>query len=147
MSLTLVDTFVPGRPKTKGSLSATGPKCKCTPDCKGYLKTTMRESVLGSKSWLALVAKQCSQAYRPIGAPAHDGPVTVTLMFALPVKDTTVGRPGDVDKLARNVLDALTRAQVYVDDVQVVTLLAMKVPVDESSPQGVRIRVTHADAG
>lgn len=139
--ITLVDTFVPGRPKTKGSLSATGPKCKCTPDCKGYLKTTMHESVVGSKRWLALVAKQCAQAYRPIGAPPHAGPVMVSLLFSLPVVNVVAGRPGDVDKLARNVLDALTRAQVYVDDVQVVTLLAQKTATAEDMPQGVQIRV------
>jgi Holliday junction resolvase RusA-like endonuclease len=73
------------------------------------------------------------------------GPVEVALVFALPVKDVTAVRSGDVDKLARNVLDALTRAKVYEDDVLVVRLLAEKLSAGERGP-GVFIQVRTYDA-
>ena len=52
---------------------------------------------------------------------------------------------GDLDKLYRNVLDALTDAGVYEDDVQVVRLSGSKVNVegfgDGDDQPGVRVRV------
>lgn len=80
------------------------------------------------------------------------GPVTVRLVFALPrparaPKNRRVwpsGRVGDVDKLARSVLDSLTDAGVWLDDAQVVDLHVVK---DYPGPEigqtvpGVRIDV------
>lgn len=62
------------------------------------------------------------------------GPVAVRLVFALPrpasaPKNRRVwpsGRVGDVDKLARSVLDSLTDAGVWHDDAQVVELHVVK---------------------
>jgi hypothetical protein len=51
---------------------------------------------------------------------------------------------GDLDKLVRNVLDALTDAQVYRDDVQVVSVTADKLIASEQYPQGVLVRVERA---
>lgn len=62
------------------------------------------------------------------------GPLAVRLVFALPrpasaPKTRRVwpsGRVGDVDKLARSVLDSLTDAGVWHDDAQVVDLQVVK---------------------
>lgn len=62
------------------------------------------------------------------------GPLAVRLVFALPrpasaPKTRRVwpsGRVGDVDKLARSVLDSLTDAGVWHDDAQVVDLHVVK---------------------
>jgi len=62
------------------------------------------------------------------------GPLAVRLVFALPrpasaPKTRRVwpsGRVGDVDKLARSVLDSLTDAGVWLDDAQVVDLHVVK---------------------
>lgn len=62
------------------------------------------------------------------------GPLAVRLVFALPRPSSAPktrrtwpsGRVGDVDKLARSVLDALSDAGVWLDDAQVVELTAVK---------------------
>lgn len=62
------------------------------------------------------------------------GPVAVRLVFALPRPASAPktrrtwpsGRVGDVDKLARAVLDAMTDAGVWHDDAQVVDLHVVK---------------------
>lgn len=48
----------------------------------------------------------------------------------------------DVDKLSRNVLDALTKAGVYEDDCQVNHLVALKEYEHGSVREGVRIKIT-----
>ena len=47
----------------------------------------------------------------------------------------------DTDKLARAVHDALTNADLYVDDSRVVGFMARKYYSDDEHPPGVRIRV------
>ena len=111
----VLEVFVPGHPKTKGSLEKQGGR--------------MVESVAGSKTWRRLVAQRARDVAG--GAAPIVGPVAVRLAFYLPVIDVWVGRPGDIDKLARNVLDALGStdpgdAAVYGDDAQVVRLIAEK---------------------
>jgi Holliday junction resolvase RusA-like endonuclease len=64
----------------------------------------------------------------------------VAASFALPVEDATATRAGDVDKLGRNLLDALQDAGAYRDDVQVTRLLLDKTPAGERGP-GVALRV------
>lgn len=70
-------------------------------------------------------------AFAPLRVP---GPLSVRLVFALPrpasaPKTRRVwpsGKVGDVDKLARTVLDALSDAGVWLDDAQVVDLHVVK---------------------
>lgn len=115
----------------------------------------LSEAVEGSMRWRQIVAYAVA-----VGAIGREdlpfaGPVRVDLDFYLPV-DPLGARAGDVDKLARNVLDALSacgsagssaceqgcrkHAGVYRDDSQVVALSVSKYgPRVEG--QGVRIRV------
>jgi len=106
-----------------GPDSGKTPKAVMTDSDKEPLKA-FREAVRGS----AIDAM-------PEGFEPFTGPLTVVLAFALhkpkyaergprqwPIKKTA----GDIDKLARAVLDALTDAAVFGDDGQVVRLIVEK---------------------
>ncbi len=77
-----------------------------------------------SKRWrhLVRVTVEADHLAR-VGAPGtpYGGPVAVRCVFV------RADGKGDVDKLARNVLDALTDSRVIVDDVQVVRLVCDRV--------------------
>lgn len=121
----VLSCWVPGRPKTKGSLAVVNGR-------QGVASDTP-----ASKRWRQLMAYAVAgQIKAPI-----EGPVTVIAVFHLPVRDVAAGRVGDLDKLARNLLDALTDAGVYGDDVQVTRLLASKAEADEERGPGVDLRV------
>jgi Holliday junction resolvase RusA-like endonuclease len=111
VSEVLVAVWVPGVPRTKGSLDA---RMQDTPQ---------------SKRWRQLVAAEIERDMRvryadgrplPVGL-RYQGPVAVRCVF---VRADGIG---DVDKLARNVLDALTDSRVIADDVQVVELRCTRV--------------------
>ncbi len=129
MSATIEDVIVlavhvPGRPRTKGSMRIVNSRTK-----------VLEESVAGSVRWRQLVAYQVERERRS-GWP-YSGPVGVELSFGLPVDPIEV-QAGDIDKLTRNILDALSycsdrcsrpcrnHAGVYVDDVQVCSLVVTK---------------------
>jgi hypothetical protein len=140
----VLNFWVPGPPKTKGSLTARAPRCHCCPACKGYVGQPQLRDSAGSGRWRKLVAYQAGRTMEseyPGGssyAPAWPlaGAVAVDLTFGLS-GDVLASGAGDLDKLYRNVLDALTDAGVYEDDVQVVRLSGSK---SEDEP-GVRVRV------
>lgn len=133
--LTLTECWVPGRPKTKGSL-----------DVVNASTGHVRENVAGSARWRLLVADAVRRdRARRFGADARPSvfPVAVRCAFWLPPPANPAGewrdapihtRAGDVDKLARNVLDALANdaanaamnGGAYVNDVQVCDLRAVK---------------------
>lgn len=92
-----------------------------------------------SKNWRRLMAYEAGKAMAGESGPLV-GPVAVAAVFHLPVADVTAGRTGDLDKLARNLLDALQDAGVYTDDVQVRPLIVDKVSAGERGP-GVDLRV------
>lgn len=121
----LLWAVVPGAPKTKGSLEPRTRPCECCRACKGVIFTGMRESVKGSKLWRQLMARRFGEL-RKFAEP-YSGEVTVVIVAYLPVANVIATRSGDVDKLERNVLDALTDAAIYVDDVQVVKATVEKV--------------------
>jgi hypothetical protein len=151
----IVDVFVPGTPKTKGSLDITR---------RGYVT----ENVAGSVRWRCLVAERV-RAWRTaqrFDVPSS-GPVRVDLTCWLPVPAwvgdddmttylaATWVNSGDVDKLARNVLDALSVAPVsasttdrkkyagaYVDDRLVQTLVVRKFGTRSEHAAGVRVFVS-----
>lgn len=99
----LAAVWVPGVPRTKGSLDR---RMQDTP---------------ASKAWRSLLAEEFRRYARVHLGDGFEwftyaGPVAVRCIF---VRGDGIG---DVDKLARNVLDALTDSGVIGDDVQVVKL-------------------------
>lgn len=110
----IVDVFVPGAAKTKGSMVV-----------RNRATGAMKESVVGSSAWRALMAQavrddierrwhaDLNAGLRRPAAP-YPGAVQVTVVAYLtpPIGTFAGGRPiweraGDLDKLVRNVLDAL----------------------------------------
>jgi len=91
------------------------------------------------------------------GAAPLDSPLSVRMIFTMPKpasapkkRVTLPMRKPDVDKLCRNVLDALVDAGVMIDDARVVRLEAAKVFPNEDpealdSP-GVRITIEPLEA-
>lgn len=107
------------------------------------------ESAKGHKSWREAVRSEAQdQAERVLPNGPMSGPVKVYLTFGLqrpasaPKRKRTwpIGaRSGDVDKLARSILDALTGV-LFADDSQVLKLTVEK---DYGTP-GVEVRVYDA---
>lgn len=129
-----LDVWCPGRPKTKGSLSVVN-------GSRGVLRDTP-----ASKRWRELMgyAAKHAMAARSMDrmAPVFPliGRVGVSAHFLLPVPDAAAARTGDLDKLLRNLLDALQDVGVYVDDAQVVQVQAAKSVAGERGP-GVEVSV------
>lgn len=163
----IVDVFVPGAAKTKGSMVARP-------------NGSMKESVAGSSRWRALMAqavrddiarRNCTGGSRGYAcehrAPFNCGnvepypgavAVTVEAYLAPPagffdrplyVLAPIWNRAGDLDKIVRNVLDALGSTSknpkmnggAIVDDNLVCRIIASKFVADERHPAGVRIVV------
>jgi Holliday junction resolvase RusA-like endonuclease len=138
----VTEVWVPGAPKTKGSLDHIG-------------GGRVRENVIGSKTWRALVARQVAfeRMQRGFFVPTS-APVGVRVLFRLPapvgLADLAPGalidhapieeRVGDTDKLYRNVLDALQDAGAYRNDNQVCKLSGGKVYATDGEPQGAFIQ-------
>jgi hypothetical protein len=146
----LTEVWVPGHPRTKGSLDVKG----------GYATDTPL-----SKRWRVLVAeavrRDISRRYRLLADVTlpYAGPVAVWFAAWIPRPGLRSTGPepavwhnaGDADKLARNVLDALGSpreaqgrdraacASLYVDDNQVVRLSGEKFAATEQRPPGILI--------
>lgn len=157
MNTDVLTLWVPGKPKTKGSLDfQPGRKCTCCAACQAYLPGGRAvENVAGSSRWRALMRYAVEAE---MGRSAGDagvvfpltGKVGVGLVLALPVLNEIAPRAGDVDKLARNALDALQDAGVYKDDVQVTRLWTSKRSsfrgdVEGDEGPGAEITVVKAD--
>lgn len=132
----MISFFAPGQPKTKGSLDVVRAP-------SAGRKAVVREGVRGSGAWRRLVAERARVAMA--GRPAWGGPVGVRCSFMFATDNVMARHVGDLDKLARNVLDALTDAHVYLDDSQVVKLFCDKV-VEQDGTQGVQIEIYAASA-
>lgn len=114
----LIDVFVPGWPRTKGSVEHKG-------------GGRVSDSDLSIK-WRQMMAYKFRNAYA--GQPPAEGAIRTELIAMLPVAtwEDLIKRGargnGDIDKLLRNVFDALAQdlkkphlsAAVYVDDAQVI---------------------------
>lgn len=129
--MTVIEAWVPGWPKTKGSVTVQRGR-------------RVAQSVRGSEGWATLVTATVANV---IGGPALLHPIgslrmcAVRLVFWLPYADVTQSGSGDVDKLERNILDALTKAGAYGDDVQVVHAETWKYPARPHPGPGVLIQL------
>ena len=171
----IVETFVAGAPKTKGSM-----------EVRNRATGAMKESVIGSSNWRALMAAAIkddierrgilSQGRAALGPLPWSAPVAVTVVAYLPppadpgpdaaairrtwYRDAMAAlrtfwpwpvwdQAGDLDKLVRNVLDALgsksrnskMNGGAIVDDNLVCRINAEKHVGGGTRPQGVLIRM------
>lgn len=139
-----IDVHIGGRPRTKGSLRHKG---------HGH----MVEQVAGSAAWRQLVAERLAgmlgQEQGPDGPVRrylpYDGPVFVHAVFmfirsgADPDSHPVSIGYGDLDKLARNIGDAVTDAGVIADDRLIVEWYLSKT---WAAPwPGVKLRIGPAD--
>jgi len=138
----LIEVFVPGWPRTKGSV-----------EHKGGGRVSDTEL---SIKWRQMMAYKFRQAYAD--QPPAEGAIRVELLAMLPVRawEDLIRRGaqgnGDIDKLLRNVFDALAQdlkkphlaAAVYLDDAQVIDECTSKrkAPVGAS---GVHVRAWEVD--
>lgn len=108
---------------------------------KGGGKTWLRDANASKlKPWRAKVA-----AAADLGV-TFDCPVVVFAMFYLPRPKkpkwwAPAGRVGDVDKLARALLDGMTDGGLLADDARVVDLHSYKRYETKQNPAGVRVAV------
>lgn len=139
----LATAFVPGAPKTKGSLDfVPGRKCRCCPACNAHLPGGhAKEGVIGSKRWRTLMAEAIRGSQQRLGVSTYDGAVTVVASYYLPVASVIAVRAGDLDKLLRNSLDAFEDAHLYGNDVQVVRVIMDKFEAGPERPKGLGLVV------
>ena len=151
---------VAGRPRTKGSLTP-----QMSRGGGGKLRVHLVESGEYSVPWkrtmIRAIRAQCMDTFRGSFVPPHAGPVEVRALFLV---DRTVGvngevwpshqteRPtaediGDLDKFARNLLDALTQSRLIADDRLVTTLRTYKfwTPAELAGREGVYVTVLADD--
>lgn len=117
--------FVPGRPRTKGSLKPVHQRV-----APGKCRVSLTEDHALSTPW----KKKMMAAMRPLAVSEYGGPVEVHCFFRF-AREQAVGGGvwpshasawptapdiGDEDKLRRNVLDALTQSHLLADDALVV---------------------------
>jgi hypothetical protein len=102
---------------------------------KGSVDTGRHGQVLhtrASKDRAALIVEEAEKAVVAYGWRRIDPPLGVEVVHVawLPCADgamlATQANVGDIDKIDRNLLDALTTAGVWADDVQVVSLHSHK---------------------
>lgn len=141
--MTPLDIWVPGTPRPKGSMRSLG-------------KGRMVEQNATSGEWRAAVAYAFRQELRelelignPPGVWLSGVRVTIRLQFNPPKSWKGGSYPisratGDVDKHARNILDALVDAGVIKDDSQVAGLRVSKFYCAGHEAPGARIEVCEA---
>lgn len=133
----LISLFVPGRPRTKGSMK-----------CLGGRSHNMVEQVTESKPWRDKIQRAIVREVRQrlaaegplLDVPLpYTGAVIVSAAFSYerpatgvgvdlpyPTIEAGVNANGDVDKLFRNLLDALQGSGLIKNDAQVVQGLPSK---------------------
>ena len=108
-----------GKPAPKGSM-------------KSYGRGRMVDSLKSTKPWGAEIVIEAARARDLAGWEMLLGAVTVECVAITP-RPKSVKREfpikrsaGDIDKLARNLLDALVNAHIMADDSQVIDLRMLK---------------------
>jgi Holliday junction resolvase RusA-like endonuclease len=126
----LMQTWVPGRPRTKGSMNA-----YCS---RGVThKLIWKEQVAESKSWKLKVAAQVQRTALINYGPAPlklEVPLELRLVYFFRREDEdmptepypTAMTVGDLDKLDRNIGDALTSSGLIKDDKYIVRIMSEK---------------------
>ena len=132
-----------GRPRTKGSMKVITPRGR---------KPIMVEDHAHSEPWRkmirAAILKQCPEVQfgdRAVKVTAwflfaQIGPTAQRLRW--PVVNAGVNANGDIDKLTRNLLDAMKDAKLIDDDCYVIGLEVYKSWAAEDQPPGITARVT-----
>lgn len=145
---TVLALWVPGRPRTKGSLKHVG-RGRIVEDHRH--SKPWREAI--QRACVAEVRRRCGDWWQPVARPVlvdavfhfeRLGALAQTMPY--PCVNAGIYACGDEDKLRRNVLDALEGAGVLADDCWVVgsvTTGPRKVWASEYGP-GVQITVQEA---
>lgn len=136
----MIRVFIPGHPKPQGSKTIAK-----TRDGHTYLREANSKTI----PWREVVTKHL----RPLAGDKLTGPVRVSLHFFMPKPakpnhpEPISARTYDIDKLSRSCLDAITKAGIWIDDRQCISLHAKKSYVVEDP--GVTITIedyhTHID--
>lgn len=128
--------LVTGKPVPKGSMRVSHDK---------YGDAHMYSDQPGLKTWETAVQYTAKQAMRR-NSPSSN-PIEIVLEFVVPAPKRREGElwpiqkgTGDIDKLTRAMLDGMNGI-VYVDDAQVVRLLASKRYCSSTRPVGVTVWV------
>lgn len=143
--------FAQGQPRSKGSLKVITPRGR---------RPILAEQGEHSKAWRTVIRNAILTQVN-FRHTAYPGPVEVRAVFFFqrttgvngevwPSHDTpypTDRNLGDLDKLERNLLDALTDSGLIADDAQVVTLRSEKRWTAPNSVPGVQVHVLTAPAG
>ena len=124
-----------GKPAPKGSKGAIirGDKPILFETCKNQKKF--------EKNIVTQTLEQIPETWETILKPQ---PITASLTFLLPKPKTKRAEPTvppDIDKLTRNVLDALTKAKIWQDDGQVTIINARKRYATDREIPGVKIKI------
>jgi hypothetical protein len=154
VSVVLAEVFVPGRPRPKGSMRCEGPHhhmSEDNPHSKPW-RRCMAVALVGDRDF------RRGGGSRDVKRYPYAVDVSVVAFFepggaaacGARMAPTSTYDGGDVDKLARNVLDALQddahgSPAVLADDSQVVGLYSEAVFTDRPGEQGIWIRVTTVD--
>jgi crossover junction endodeoxyribonuclease RusA len=139
--MTIIEFFVPGHPSPQGSKSA-----RRNPHT-GRIHLIESSTALGPWRERIALAAHIAMNGRTLRADA----ITLRLRFVLPRPKSApkrhtppaIKRNGDIDKLARACLDALS-GTIYIDDAQVTNLHAHKRIAEIGETPGVNIRVDPA---
>lgn len=141
---TLADLWIPGVPRTKGSLTVVNSGARGR---KAHVEDTP-ESVRWRMLMVDMLRKD--QGRRGIVNQPYPGAVYVIATFYQRVEDLTrkVAESGDLDKLLRNLFDALSvnkdsrkGAGVIKDDMQITRLTAVKEIATGGGSPGLRVIV------
>lgn len=151
----LAEVWIPGRPRTKGSLNDHGNGGMSDSPASKRWRAAMVDSVRANIGFgrppLSLQPIRVEAlCFMPAATAELVGD---DIVFAATSPKRTSGN-GDLDKLARNLLDALARdlhddarkgAELFTDDVRVIDLPVRKVLEGPLGP-GILVRVTELDA-
>ncbi len=138
----IIQTWVGGRPRTKGSMKA---YCSRGRDHK----LVWKEQVTDSRAWRMKVAANVQGMARSLYGQdlKLDVPLELRAVYWFRPEDEDLpdgARPtamtvGDLDKLDRNILDALTSSGVIKDDRFIVRIMSEKRWARNGGPGGVQL--------